>query len=245
MNDTNSLFYCKLTANHYYSLLNLPGIKSEFSVCNTRWSCDHAAGSWHAVWHAAVAAFTNSICMRNTRNTAGWSDCRPLCITTLLLVFDSLFFFPPLCAACHWRTNVWRKWRKEKNKTTFETFNFCVMCFRDFNCGASEDSEGAVSCSRISLFHETERLWWNSPDAAHCVTISTIDLAVTGWFMWDRMTVSCLLYPGRPCALSLPLEVKQKPFLHCHKWILHMPSNDRVRLAHFISQFKQITWKQH
>lgn len=111
------------------------------------------------------------------------------------------------------------KVKKGKKKTTFETLNFYVMCFRDFNSGASEGSEDAVSCSRISLFHETERLWWNSPDAAHCVTISTIDLAVTGWFMWDRMTVSCLLYPGRPCALSLPLEVKHKPFLHCHKWM--------------------------
>lgn len=50
---------------------------SDFSVCNTRWSCDHAAGISHAVLHAAVAAFTNSICMLNTRNTAGWSDCQP------------------------------------------------------------------------------------------------------------------------------------------------------------------------
>lgn len=57
---------------------------SDFSLRNTRWSCDHAAR------HAAAAASTNSICMRATRNTEGWSDCRPLRITSMLL-------FSPLC----------------------------------------------------------------------------------------------------------------------------------------------------
>lgn len=46
--------------------------------------------------------------------------------------------------------------------------------------GGSEGSGSTVSSGRSSLFPETERLCWNSPDAVHCVTISSIDLALTG-----------------------------------------------------------------
>lgn len=64
LNDKSILCNCKLNVNQCYSCLV---VMSEFSVCNTRWSCDHTAGSLHRLWHGAVATFTRSIyslCLR-------------------------------------------------------------------------------------------------------------------------------------------------------------------------------------
>lgn len=57
------------------------------SGCDTRWSCDHAAAAAAAgptrpdpagrAIRCGGRVHKNSICMPNSRNPAGWSDCRP------------------------------------------------------------------------------------------------------------------------------------------------------------------------
>lgn len=122
MNDKNLLCNCKMTANHCYSWQNVPGIMSEFSECNTRWSCNHTAGSSHTDWHGAVATFTTSIYMLNTRNTAGWSYCRPLCVMTLRLVFD--FFSAPRVIE---KQTIGESGENEKNNTWWLVCNLYVF----------------------------------------------------------------------------------------------------------------------
>lgn len=101
-----------------------------------------------------------------------------------------------------------------------------------------------------SLFPETERLV-DSPDAVHCVAISCIDLAVTGWCMWDQRTAPgsflCLLewiqYDVCQVTFFLLMRVNDKDWSILNYSICkQIPLNTKTTNTCTVSSWQVLAW---
>lgn len=88
----------------------------KFSVWNTRWSCNHTAGSSLTHWLTVQRPlFTTTTSMSPTC----WTQAIQLAATNVSLCAWWLRCL--YCIACRWETNNWNK-KKEQHMTKFETY---------------------------------------------------------------------------------------------------------------------------
>lgn len=109
---------------------------------------------------------------------------------------------------CHWRTVENEERNSSSGLRNGPNFKLlCILCLFRLCWWGSYSATATILFAGSLWTPKHKGLWKNSPAAAYCLTISIIDLTVTGWFMWGPMTGPCLV-PWQNQRPFLPLEVR-------------------------------------